>query len=380
MNGRPEPGLTPDEALRRADAWWRAAASSTGAYRAEAERAAQYWAAQHRALAAQVATRPVPVRQPSGPPHVPSYGTPAPPPYGTPAPPPYGNPAPLYGSPDPSGARWPGHGEVAPSVQARRRRLRRARGPMSVLVVLLAVVGYVLNDSGTPGPWEPRPGGSDGLPTEQEGSVPPPTVWEDPTPDAAPSESGTEARWRAGDYAQELPDPVPGGTSSVPAFLPDHPDPTEWVTALNPANEGVEVVFTDDPTYNCGMVHVEEHDAWANGVAGCFHPSYPWTLFVWWAEGADPATKEFLLAHELSHMIQWWHDFDVVQSAVDSGFAEDEEWQRAVETDASCRVLSWGGYSRDAADRSSSPCDTDEWSEGWLAERAADRGVVLRDY
>jgi hypothetical protein len=327
----PDPGLTAEEALRRAHAWWHAASSSTGTHRAEAERAAAYWAARHRALVAQVPAQP-------------AHGTPVP-----------------------------------PSVEPRRHR-RRARGPLSVLLVVLVAAGYVLHDAGVPGPGVWRPGGPAGLPTEQEGSVPPPTVWEDPSPDAAPSASGTEARWRAGDYAQQLPDPVPGGTSSVPAFLTAHPDPTAWVLALNPANEGVDVVFTDDPAYNCGMVHVEEHSAYEDGVAGCFHPSYPRTLFVWWADGADPATKEFLLAHELSHMIQWWHDFDVVQSAVDSGFADDDEWQRAVETDASCRVLSWGGYSRDAADRSSSPCDTDEWSEGWLAERAVERGVVLRDY
>lgn len=331
MSSPPEPGLTPEEALRRAQAWWHAAATSTGPYRAEAERAAAYWSAQHRFLVARVAP-PQPVRT-------------------------------------------DGYGYVAPSGTARRGRVRRGRGAMAGLVVVVAVAAYVLNALGGTDPADAA-----GLPTEQEGSVPPPTVWEDPSPDAAPSASGTEARWRAGDHAEPLPDPVPGGTSSAPAFLPAHPDPTEWLLALNPANEGVDVVFTDDPAYNCGMVHVEEHDAYEDGVAGCFHPSYPRTLFVWWADGADPATKEFLLAHELSHMIQWWHDFDVVQSAVDSGFAEDDEWQRAVETDASCRVLSWGGYSREAADRSSSPCGTDEWSEGWLAERAAERGVVLRDY
>ena len=87
-----------------------------------------------------------------------------------------------------------------------------------------------------------------------------------------------------------------------------------------------------------------------------------------------------MLAHELSHMLQWWHEFDLLQSAVDSGLAEDEEWQHAVETDATCRVLSWGGYSETAADRTSSPCDTDDWSPAWLAERAAALGVVVRDY
>ena len=40
-------------------------------------------------------------------------------------------------------------------------------------------------------------------------------------------------------------------------------------------------------------------------------------LFVWWGEDSDPATKQVLLAHELSHLLQWWHEFDLLQSAVE---------------------------------------------------------------
>jgi hypothetical protein len=244
---------------------------------------------------------------------------------------------------------------------------------MLVLVLVVSVVAYLVNSLG---------GAQDDgavLPTEQDGAVPPPTVWEDQSPDATASATGVEAAWKAGEYAEPLPDPVPGATQTTP-FLPEQPDPTTWLLALNSANEGVQVVFTDDPTLNCGMEHVAEHDAYATGSAGCFQPSHPTVLFVWWGEDSDPATKQVLLAHELSHMLQWWHEFDLMQSAVDSGLAEDEEWQHAVETDATCRVLSWGGYSEAAADRTSSPCDTDDWSPTWLADRATDLGVALRDY
>lgn len=338
----PEPGLTPDEALRRAHAWAQAAAAArTEQERAQAEQAAAYWSAQHGALLATV----------------PAYGTIAVPAHGSPT-----VDAPAYGA---SPVSW----EVP-----RRRRGRAGRVVMFVLVLVVSVAVYLVD-----GLREEAVGDGALLPTEQEGAVPPPTVWEDPSPDATPSAAGTEAAWKAGEYAEPLPDPVPGATQTTP-FLPDHPDPTAWLLALNPANEGVRVVFTDDPTLNCGMAHVAEHDAYATGSAGCFQPAHPTVLFVWWGEDSDPATKQVLLAHELSHMLQWWHEFDLVQSAVDSGFAEDEEWTHALETDATCRVLSWGGYSEAAADRTSSPCDTDDWSPTWLADRAADLGVVLRDY
>ncbi|MFJ4231883.1 hypothetical protein [Cellulosimicrobium cellulans] len=354
-----EPVLTPDEALRRARAWAQAAAASRpGPERAQAEHAAAYWSAQHRAL---LATVPVP-----------AYGTPAATTvalYGQPSGVPTTQPA--YGAPT---ATAPAYGASTVSWEVpRRRRGRAGRVVMFVLVLVVSVVAYLVNDV--------REARDDGavLPTEQEGAVPPPTVWEDPSPDATASATGMEAAWKAGEYAEPLPDPVPGATQTTP-FLPDHPDPTAWLLALNPANEGVEVVFTDDPTLNCGMEHVAEHDAYATGSAGCFQPAHPTVLFVWWGEDSDPATKQVLLAHELSHLLQWWHEFDLLQSAVDSGFAEDEEWTHALETDATCRVLSWGGYSEAAADRTSSPCDTDDWSPTWLADRAADLGVVLRDY
>ncbi|WP_353707818.1 hypothetical protein ABRQ22_19010 [Cellulosimicrobium sp. ES-005] len=370
----PEPGLTPDEALRRAHAWAHAAASAPpGPERARAEHTAAYWAAQHRALLAAVpayGSAAVPVgAPPSG-----TAGATTAPPYG------HASAAALSGAP----AVQPASGAPAATVPAygastiswevpRRRRGRAARVVTFVLVLAVSVVAYLVSSLGGA-----RDDGAV-LPTEQEGAVPPPTVWEDPSPDVAASATGVEAAWKAGEYAEPLPDPVPGATQTTP-FLPEHPDPTAWLLALNPANEGVQVVFTDDPTLNCGMAHVAEHDAYATGSAGCFQPSHPTVLFVWWGEDSDPATKQVLLAHELSHMLQWWHEFDLMQSAVDSGFAEDEEWTHALETDATCRVLSWGGYSEAAADRTSSPCDTEDWSPAWLADRAADLGVVLRDY
>src|SRR5690606_2274366 len=261
-----------------------------------------------------------------------------------------------------------------PYEPPRRRRGRAGRLAMIAVVLVVSVgVSVVTNVR------ERAVQDGSVLPTAHEGAVPPPTVWDDPSPDAAPSPSGLEAAWKAGEHAEPLPDPVPGTAPETP-FLPAYPDPAEWLLALNPENEGVRVVVTDDPGLNCGMAHVAEHDAWDTGAAGCFQPAHPTVFTVWWCVDADARTKQLVLAHELSHMLQWWDEFGLLQADVDSGLAEGEEWQHAVETDATCRVLSWGGYSETAADRTSSPCDTDDWSPAWRSERAAALGVVVRDY
>lgn len=358
--------LPPEEAWRRAWAWRRHAESVDGAERAHAERTAAYWFEQHRA--AEQRRRPAPEQRIAG--------------------------------PHPLAAAHAPPGRVPPP----RRRSRPGAVVALVLVVAVAVVVAVVGvgtvSAALRGASERLGEGVEALgswDSELGGPIEPPQEWEpladgeggvgegyaDPGADvdAEPAPSGlagTEERWRAGEYAQTLPDPVPGEAPGT-GFLPAYPDPTDWVVALDPANEGLRVVVTDDPGLNCGMTWVEWNDA-RDGAAGCFDPSYPRTIFLWWSDAADPATKEFVAAHELSHLIQWWHQFDVMQSATDAGLGADERWTTAVETDATCRVLSWGGYSQEAADRSSSPCTADDWSPSWLAEQADALGVTVVDY
>src|SRR5690606_22691820 len=151
---------------------------------------AAYWTAQHRALLAAV----------------PAYGSVAAPvgapPYGTAGPttaPPYGQ---AHGAPALSGgpAAPPAYGAPAATVPAygastvswevpRRRRGRAGRVVMFVLVLVVSVVAYLVNSLGGA-----RDDGAV-LPTEQEGAVPPPTVWEDASPDATASATGVEAAW-----------------------------------------------------------------------------------------------------------------------------------------------------------------------------------------
>ncbi|MBD8080478.1 hypothetical protein [Cellulosimicrobium arenosum] len=331
----PEAPVPPDEAWRRGRAWHEHAQRlSPGPERAEAERAAAYWFEQHR------------VQQVWLPQH---------------------RLAPL-----------------PPPVPRRRRSRGASAAGFAALVALVAVLAggwATVSELGSQSrggnvPWASDPG-KILLVDQPAARAKVQDVFAQPA--APPLPGGMEERWRDGEYTELLAEPVPGAGTTT-EFVPGYPDPQEWVAAVNPRNAEMQVVVTDDETLNCGIPLIEEADAHERGAAGCFNPRHPRTIFLWWGESADPAMREFVLAHELSHALQWWQQFDVVQSAVDAGLAEDEAWTTAVETDASCRVLSWDAAMEPLAADSSSPCGVEDWTPSWLADRAADLGVVVAEH
>lgn len=201
---------------------------------------------------------------------------------------------------------------------------------------------------------------------------PNPTVESDniaPLPPAATA-SGTEDAWRAGTTTSSVPDGVDQAQPSE--FMAGYPTPESWLQQV-PTASTVNIVMTPDTGYNCGWKP-------ENVSGGCYNPKYGKTLFLWWQADAEPEYKEFVLAHELSHYYQWEYEFDLMQSASSQGFNSSEAWILAVETDATCRVLSWGGYDEAIADRSSSPCSIDNWQEQWLNEQALALGIVVENY
>lgn len=224
------------------------------------------------------------------------------------------------------------------------------------------------------------PGTAPEVPKVKEDPVvvePEPTPEPKPTP-VAPPPTAREL-WTSGEWEKEVPEYLLNAQPTT-WFSPDFYHPTDWLRALNPANSDIRAVFTDDVTYNCGMSVIESAVDPTTAVGGCYNPDYPRTVFIYWGPNATQPWKDFILAHELSHLMQWWHKFDVSYSARVSGFAETPEWKTAVEVDASCRVLSWGGYSYEVAAQSSSPCTTDVWSEDWLGQRAAELGITVEPH
>ncbi|WP_146197033.1 hypothetical protein [Serinibacter arcticus] len=132
---------------------------------------------------------------------------------------------------------------------------------------------------------------------------------------------------------------------------------------------------TDDPTLNCGF---GAPGAETFVYVGCYQARYKDIVFVWWNDGSTEAQRKFLVAHEFSHWRQWNDHFAVMNAASRQGFFTDSQaWRDAVESDASCRVLSWGGYSADVVSSSSTPCTTDGWYEGWLVDAGVALGVQL---
>ncbi|MBD7979933.1 hypothetical protein [Oerskovia merdavium] len=351
-------------AWQSAQAWHAYALTQVGRAQQHALAASAHWFAVHRTLAAQEAARAGGHRWPPAPAGPTGYPAPAAP-------------------------------------QPPRRRRSALVGTFVALVGVLVVVGLaagVIRSAqqglagafDNPAPTVPAIDGWVAPEPDPETTPVPGTGSDDVVADPAPgdlaaggsdlsADAGMEERWKQGDYALPVPDSLLTAAPGT-AFAPGQPDPTRWLVDLNPANEGLRVVFTDDGAYNCGMEWIVERDMRETGVAGCYDPDYPTTLFMYWGPEASAAAKEFVLAHELSHLMQWWHRFDVVQSAGEAGLRDDEDWKDVVESDATCRVLSWGGYSQEVADSSSSPCTAPDWSEDWLAEQAAARGVTITDH
>lgn len=381
----------PHEAWRTAEAWRRRAETTQGAERDRALVAHAQWSEHSRRLAA-VQNAPVPAAYGAAPWHPrpvqgPLTATPtAPSTRPTAVAPVALVQAPVPGvfpaaghvpvpqrAGAPTGPVWPGYGGWPPPGDGRQQYpgpgyappppRRFGNGAIVVIVVasIVAIVGipvsvvmalrsFLTNDSSS-------------------GNV----ALVDMSANGTTTGSGLEAEWRAGDGLDPLPEIPP--SPAVP-FLDDYADPTDWLVSAGVVD--VEVIVTDDPEFNCGYADVDSEVVGAFG--GCFTPRYPRTLFVYWESDTVPAQRQFLVAHEYSHLIQWWDKFDLMYSGAEDPDIDEDAWTAAVESDASCRVLSWGGYAEWVADGSSAPCTATDWDEDWLRGEAVRLGVEIQDY
>lgn len=263
------------------------------------------------------------------------------------------NPAPASGVDPPDDAEDQVEGPVE---EPRRRRIWPSL--VAVVLVAAALVFGVARLSALTGLFQ------DATP-----QAPPAPAPFDPSGTGSPELGAAWAAFTGGDWERPIPDPVPL-TAPVGEFAPGAPEPADWL-----AKPGIRVVVTDDPALNCGMKD-DGHPA-GTRVGGCYDTSRKDTLFLWWGKNTKPSMRIFVLAHEYSHYLQWHEHFDVRYPAQQQGFEANPAWTEAVETDATCRVLSWGGYSPSVANESSAPCTVQGWTEDWLRERALALGVSL---
>ena len=100
---------------------------------------------------------------------------------------------------------------------------------------------------------------------------------------------------------------------------------------------------------------------------------YPDWLFV----AGEPGIERLawpIFVHEAMHWYQYQNSFPALLAAERAGVSHDDyEW--ALETDASCRAVYHHGIDRSAFDGSSSPCDITDWHDGWFVDQRAARGV-----
>lgn len=370
------PPVQPPDAEHNAWLWQQHAQRLDGAEREQALRHARAWADLARRPA--VASWPPPIagermpQPPAGAPQSPAGASQSP--AGASQPP--GAPSvhyPAYPSPNAAAGRSGGIGLGIGLAVA-------AAVVIPFLIVVAVVASGIAGGFETDARAEPVPSISS-APTAAAPAPAPPAPVETEAPAATPEQLAELERlqrqldWREGRGWTPVPEPVPGAVSPG-RFMTDYATPEDWLSERG--IDGIRIVVTDDPALNCGFAYPDSAEF---DIAGCYWHDYGKTIFLSWDAAGYPndAMRELVLAHEYSHFLQSWSHYDVVTSAYDQGFGSDPEWTSVVESDATCRVLSWGGYSEEAAERSASPCRASDWDEGWLERQAIALGVVLPD-
>ena len=174
--------------------------------------------------------------------------------------------------------------------------------------------------------------------------------------------------WKAAPAAQE----------QLTSFNDDYNTANEWLASQNITD--INVVYTNDPTYNCGAGLYGTANDW---TVGCYHSEYGKTLFLWWGSESNIDARELVLLHEYSHYIQQWDYFDASVSASDAGLGQtNDAFYEIRETDATCRVYyQWNYTNLQYLDEyNESPCGDTNWSPTWYTEQVQALGVTIVDW
>lgn len=203
-----------------------------------------------------------------------------------------------------------------------------------------------------------------------------PPIFEDDDSSNGNTIGSVESQWKSGvDWLEP-----PAGETQPTAFLPGYDNPEDWLYYQMGVSSSFTVVFTSDPTYNCGMAKADPQPDW---VIGCYNPDYGDTIFLWWGAQASDDMKALILLHEYSHYYQNWQYFDATRSAADAGLFDDPAFVQDVwETDATCRVYDdWHYTTLEYLDSHTvSPCGDTGWGPHWFENELLERGVRVTDY
>lgn len=172
--------------------------------------------------------------------------------------------------------------------------------------------------------------------------------------------------WRAKDDDPTPQEPNPGG---------ELPGGDAEERALLDAIGASEVqLLLEGGEQNCGYRPALQAGVIATG--GCYRPGYRDWLFLGWDRGATADDLWPVFVHEAMHWYQWEHYAVEIYSAARAG-VDDDAYGDVIETDASCRAVFVHGVPRWRYESSSSPCDVDDWYEGWIVDRIAALGAPV---
>jgi len=166
-----------------------------------------------------------------------------------------------------------------------------------------------------------------------------------------------EELWKSGENWLEAPE----SEEPLSDFYPGYPDVNEYLNEVTTGNaQGVHVVVSSDPEYNCGL-HNESPGP--ETIAGCYDPSYGNVIFMWWGPGVKSDLKVLELFHQFSHYAGIWDNFDIYYSLYQEHRINDEEIGDLIERDATCKVyIGWNNSTLSYLDSIyHAPC-------GWAAE------------
>jgi hypothetical protein len=231
-------------------------------------------------------------------------------------------------------------------------------GLIVIPIVIIALIGATTTTSSGYEPWDPTSQPEDDTGTGNGNTV-----------------GSVEAQWKSG--ADWLTPPA-GETAPSP-FMADFSTPEQYLNYAM-GEYAIEVVFTDDPTYNCGFSKATAQPDW---VIGCYNPDYGETIFLWWGPEAADDMKALILLHEYSHYYQNYYYFDATRSAADADLFDDPTFVQEVwETDATCRVYDdWHYTNLEYLDSYTvSPCGDTGWGPHWFENELLERGVQVTDY
>lgn len=172
-------------------------------------------------------------------------------------------------------------------------------------------------------------------------------------------------QWQEEDASPQAAIPNPGGEE----FAGDDPQGRAFLDSIGATD--VQVIF-DAGSENCGYA-AQEDGPNTLVVGGCYQTAYPDWLFVAWEPGIQRLAWP-MFVHEAMHWYQYQDFFPYLLAAERAGVSHDDyEW--ALETDASCRAVYQHGIARSAFEGSSSPCDIDDWHDGWFVDQLVGLGV-----